>query len=412
MRILYLHQYYCPPEGWGNDRSRFFSERWAAQNAEIILLTTTAFFPQNHAARKKFIYQTAPQPNIRLVVFNIAYSQKQTYLRRSLAFLAFLFCGWTYILFSLKQKKKPDLIYASSTPPTVALLGYLASLWYRLPFWFETVDVWPEAPVGMHILKNKSLIWILHTITDFLYQKADRVVVLSEGMRKTVQKRGVLPHKILLAHNGTDPELFYPMELFKETEFKAYPFVVLYTGALGKANDVSFLLEIAKYLQENSHKNLSIIFRLYGDGSEKEALQNKAQLWRLKNVEFYAPIPKSELNAVFNAGDVGVVVFAPYKVLEDNSANKFYDYLAAGLPVLLNYEGWQAEYLRENACGLSAPQGDRPAFMRQLIFLLENETFRRQAAENARKLALERFDRRKIADQLYQTMLTKAARKP
>jgi glycosyltransferase involved in cell wall biosynthesis len=98
--------------------------------------------------------------------------------------------------------------------------------------------------------------------------------------------------------------------------------------------------------------------------------------------------------------DAGVVTFAPFPVLEANSANKYYDYLASGLPVVITYQGWQARYLREWECGLSSEMKDLQTFADNFIHLLNNPQLRRQMGENGRKLAAEKFDRSKLAAEL------------
>jgi hypothetical protein len=44
--------------------------------------------------------------------------------------------------------------------------------------------------------------------------------------------------------------------------------------------------------------------------------------------------------------------FLDLPALRDNSANKFFDALAAGRPVFLNHGGWLADLTRERDCGL------------------------------------------------------------
>jgi glycosyltransferase involved in cell wall biosynthesis len=103
--------------------------------------------------------------------------------------------------------------------------------------------------------------------------------------------------------------------------------------------------------------------------------------------------------------DAGLVSFAPFPVLEANAATKFYDYLAAGLPVVINYGGWQAEWLAKHDCGLSAPQGDEGALATQLARLISDASLRQQMGERGRAVARQHFDRRQLAGEMLAAML-------
>ena len=97
-----------------------------------------------------------------------------------------------------------------------------------------------------------------------------------------------------------------------------------------------------------------------------------------------------------------MVCFAPFPVLEANSANKFYDYLASGLPVSTNYQGWQEHYLHSWECGLAAEQGNTEAWAQNLLKLAADPTLRVEMGKNGRRLVEAHFDRDQLARQLLQ----------
>ena len=65
----------------------------------------------------------------------------------------------------------------------------------------------------------------------------------------------------------------------------------------------------------------------------------------------------------------------------------FADYLASGLPIVLNYRGWQARILAEHRCGLSADQGDTDGFQQAIRRLAGDAELRREMGRNARGVA-------------------------
>jgi glycosyltransferase involved in cell wall biosynthesis len=310
--------------------------------------------------------------------------------RRGWAFGQFVHRAWQLT----RRLPRPDLIHAVSTPPTVGELArWLARQW-QVPWVFEVGDAWPEVPIGMGLVSAWGPGWLAHRFVRRIYREATHVLALSEGIAEQIRAQGVPHHKVSVSWNGTDTEVFRPANP-ADKDHTPGRCRVIYAGAFGRANALHTLLEAARHLppEESWH------FDLYGDGSERPALTEALATGHWPHVRWRGTLPKPELARVLPTYDVGVSVFAPYPVLEANSANKFYDYLACGLPVALNYLGWQAQYLEHHACGAGAPQGNTQAFVRAL------HTARAYAAQpaaraRARSLATEHFDRRQIADHL------------
>jgi glycosyltransferase involved in cell wall biosynthesis len=75
------------------------------------------------------------------------------------------------------------------------------------------------------------------------------------------------------------------------------------------------------------------------------------------------------------------------------SPNKFFDYLANGLPVLNNYPGWVADLIQEYSCGFAVPPEDPAAFADALEYAADNRDELVRMGENSKRLALERFHR-------------------
>ena len=95
---------------------------------------------------------------------------------------------------------------------------------------------------------------------------------------------------------------------------------------------------------------------------------------------------------------IGIACFAPFPILSTNSANKFFDYLAAGLPVLINYPGWLTEMIRENDCGFVVAPNDPSAFADALEFAASDRDNLKAMGQRGRLLAEKEFDRERLAD--------------
>jgi glycosyltransferase involved in cell wall biosynthesis len=395
MHILYIHQYFCPPGGAGNNRSLDLARAWVQAGHEVTMLTSTAYFP---AAMQARVEEPFDCDGIQVIPLNVPYRHTMPFGRRVIAFLQF----YRRAIKTAKGLSKPDLVYASSTPLTVGELGRRLGQYWAIPFVFETVDVWPDAPIGMGILRNRFLIGWLDRLTNRIYDAAAAIVALSDGMQAQILSHGVPTTKVQVHYNGTDLQAFP----FVEREAGARMHVV-YTGTVGLANGVDVIPKLCKRLTELGRSDIHIT--VLGDGNAWASVKELSDRLGLGNLDFLPTIPKEQVASFLVGADVGLVTFAPYKVLEANSANKFYDYLASGLPVVINYRGWQASYLAQWGCGLSSDQSDLNALVQNIVMLADDPARRSTMGKNGRQLAESQFDRAKIGTELlhlFQGILT------
>ena len=79
------------------------------------------------------------------------------------------------------------------------------------------------------------------------------------------------------------------------------------------------------------------------------------------------------------------------------SPNKFFDYIASGLPVVNNYPGWLSDMIIENNCGLVVPPDNAEAFADAIIELADSPEKRKVMGVNSRSLAEKQFSRDDLA---------------
>jgi len=405
MEILYLHQYFCPPGGSGNNRSYELGSYMKACGHNVTFVTSTAYFPPHYYQHLKpgEVGQLDIE-GMRVFVIHIPYSHMMPFRQRIRAFLAF-YRKLMQVCKTMRLSQPFDLVYASSTPITVGEAGRKLARRWRCPLVYECVDVWPDVPIGMKILRNPLLIAWLHGKTNRIYRESARIVALSEGMRDQILRHLVPARKVEVIHNGTHPGKFpYRLRPVKEKV------EVIYTGTVGVANGLSQLMEAASILQGKGREDIR--FTILGEGNELEKVKTRARDLNLQNLHFLARVPKEEVSALLEAADIGVVCFANFKVLEANSANKFYDYLSSGLPVVNNYRGWQGAYLEKWNCGLACDQGDVAAFAANIEALADAPELRQEMGRNGRKLVEAHFDRRNLAARLLRTFEAVLDEKP
>lgn len=397
MHILYLQQLLILPGCAGNDRSFEFAQNWQAAGHEITFIASNACLPADSPYQGQGPYPRRVEvEGMTLYLLQVPYDHLMSFPRRVWAFLSF----YHQALRLGKKLSDFDQVLAWSAPLSVGELGRKLAAHHSIPFAFEVADVWPDVPIGMGIIRNRWLINWLHRRTYRIYRAATVIFPFSEGMRDQILAHAVPTEKITVIHNGAHIGNLLPARMGSSSQ----SIEVLYAGTIGKANGLMQLVEVARMLREAGRTDIRIT--ILGSGNEAVHVKAAAREARLENLRFLDAVSREEIPHLLAQADIGVISFAPFTVLEANGATKFMDYLACGLPIVLNYEGWQAEYLRKYSCGLAAPQGDIAAFTHNLIRLADDPTLRREMGKNGRKLAEQVFDRNKLATRMLATIIS------
>ena len=388
MHILYIHQHFALPSGTTGTRSYEFARRWVDAGHKVTIIT-------GHYSIGGLTYSEAPQmiDGINVIISGMPYSNNMSIVRRLWVFLSFMF----YAAFAGAKIEDIDIVFATSTPLTIGIPAMWISWVKRIPMVFEVRDQWPRIPIDMGYIKNKFLIITLRWLERFIYLRSSAVVALSPGMASGVNDvlRGE-KREIVTASNCCDLTHFYPGIDGDPIRLKygwGEKMVFLHAGAMGKANGLDFILDVAAMLKDVKHYHFVIV----GEGSEKIRLCKRVQDENLNNVEIIGPIRKTLLSQFIAAANVSLVIFADYPILEENSANKFFDALSAGNPILLNYSGWQREVLELGHAGYGCKQYCKTDFIDNLNLLYKNRDTLDVMAKNAREIACVEFSRDVLA---------------
>jgi len=329
----------------------------------------------------------------------VPYSNKLSYKRRIKAFFRFAWAAG-----SKACQIGGDIVFASSTPLTIALPGAYASKRLKIPMVFEVRDLWPELPIAVGALKNPFVIAFAKRLERFAYRHSSHIIALSPGMAEGVQSKGYPKDKISIIPNGADKDIFAMAPGSGQAFLTRYPELfagplVLYGGTLGVINGVGYLIDIAREMMEFDP---SVRFLIVGDGKELAQVSEKAAQEGVLGVNLWIhpPVAKKEMGAVLSAATVATSLFVNLPEMWANSANKFFDSLAAGKPIMINYGGWQASLLEESDAGLVVPAENGAEAAAMLYEFLSDELRLRTAQTAAKKLAETQFDRDLLAAQL------------
>ncbi len=292
----------------------------------------------------------------------------------------------------------PDVVVASSTPLTIGVPGWILARRFNVPFVFEIRDLWPEAPIQLGVLRNRLLQRIAWRLERFLYRRSDAIVPLSPGMEDGVLAAGGDPAKIVTIPNASDTDLFDPAlrdRALLEQFGVGDRFVAVHAGMMGAANGLDYVLEAAQVLHDRGDDSIAIL--VIGEGTTRQRLTAEAAERGLANISFPGPVVKSELGPIVSSCDAGIVSFADFPVLATNSPNKLFDALAAGLPCVVNSNGWTKPLVEDHDAGCFADVRDPSQLADALQRWQRDPQLRARQGTNARQLAERVFARDRLA---------------
>jgi glycosyltransferase involved in cell wall biosynthesis len=117
----------------------------------------------------------------------------------------------------------------------------------------------------------------------------------------------------------------------------------------------------------------------------------------LKNLEFRASLPKTEMPAVIGAADACIAILKPVDTYKTTYPNKVFDYMACAKPVVLAIDGVIREVLEAAHCGLFCQPGDPQKMSEAILKLYRDPAAARDMGVNGRRYLEMHFDRAQIA---------------
>lgn len=405
MKVLYFHQHFSTPEGSAGIRSYEMARALVAAGHQVTMVCgsygvgkTGLTAPFQRSMRRGMV------GGIEVVEFELQYSNRHGLLRRAFTFFNFAARStW------LALTERCDVLFATTTPLTAGIPGIVARWLRGRRFVFEVRDLWPELPREMGVIKNPVVLALMGWLEFASYRSAHRLVGLSPGIVAGITRRGVGQEKVALIPNGCDLTLFSDKgSPWRPVGVSDTDLMAVFAGTHGLANGLDAALDAAAQLKARGRSDIKIV--LIGDGQLKEGLTARARRDGLGNVVFCDPVNKARLAGLMASADLGLQLLANVPAFYyGTSPNKFFDYIASGLPPLINYPGWLAEIVKEHRCGLTVRPDDAQAFADALGYAADHRSELKLMGERSLALARTEFDRAMLAGQ-FVAWLQKAAK--
>jgi glycosyltransferase involved in cell wall biosynthesis len=243
---------------------------------------------------------------------------------------------------------RPNYICAHSAIP-FGVISYFVARKLRSRFIVDVVDLWPESFVAYGLVSSSNLfVRFAYRAEYWLYKKAEVLIFSMEGGKDylkekkwTTDEGGKIDlKKVFYINNGvdlTDFEFNQKNYTIKDDDLvNDKLFKVTYLGSIRLVNNLKRLLDAAKYLTHIS----AIKFLIYGDGEERENLEQYCKDNNISNVIFKQKwVELKYVPFILSKSSLNILNYMPSPLFRFGaSQSKSFQYMASGKPICANVE--------------------------------------------------------------------------
>jgi len=395
LRILLVTHYFPPEIGAPQSRLSEFAHYWSLGGETVTVLTgmpnhPTGIVHPGYRGRRRLVEVVAGYRVVRTWLYA---TPNEGIVRKTLGHLSFMV---TAVILGMRPSGPADVVVVSSPTFFSIFSAWVLAKRKRARLVVEVRDLWPAIFVELGVLTDRRVIWVLERLELWAYRTADAVVVVSEGFRHDLVRRGVPGDKVHVIRNGVDLDRFDPAtDAAPGRAVLGVPdgaVLALYLGAHGISHGLESVVEAGAGLQAEG-----VHLAFVGEGSAKKQAMARAADLGTSNVSFHAGVPRGQVPMLIAAADICLVPLRDVPLFASFIPSKIFEYLGAGKAVIGSVAGESAEILRQAGAVVVSPED--PAQLADAILLLTRDPDRRrQMGKQGRRFVEDEFDRRALAD--------------
>jgi glycosyltransferase involved in cell wall biosynthesis len=406
MHIVILYQHYLRPGESGHSRVNEYARLWSQAGHEVSVLTgqtsyMTGTKPQEYRWRLSRREQDGPVTVYRCFVPS---RYNQSFLHRAFAYFSFALSSAVVSV----RLKRPDVLLVSSPPLTIGFAALMIRMFRRIPMVFEVRDLWPESAITTGALTSRTMIRVLSWLERRCYAESIALNVLTPAFKENIVRRGLMaPERIANIVAGVDTAEMHPGKASRAVREQlgwGDRRVVLYTGAIGRANRLGQLVETATLLKDRP----DILIAIVGSGMEEDDIRRQVERLGLTNIVLHGPRPKDEMPPIIASADICIAVLMKTETFKTVYPNKVFDYLACGRPVVIGIDGAIRDLLEREQVGIFAEPENPQAIRAAILDLVDRPEQAAACGRRGRRFAERACSRDQMA-RAYADLLTRAS---
>lgn len=384
MKLLYLSSEDMRKEGAGKTHFIEVAQNLVKLGNELLILLP-GYRPRD---RKNYGLNVRYVPTLR---------------KNVLSYLLYEIVSFFYLTFYI-IRLRPDAIYLRQGllevfPPILARL-------FRVPYVIEKngiiEDEFRSRGFGEIVIK------ILRLVEDIHFRLSDKIVCVTEGIKRGIVWRYRVPEdKLVSIPNGANTELFRPLdkhECRRKLGLKGDAFYIGFVGSFAPWQGLEVLIEAAKQVKEQGYSQIKYI--LVGEGEREHILRQKVQGYELEDeIRFTGRVAYEEVVHYTNACDVAVAPFTKERnAIIGVSPLKLFEYLACGRPVIASRVDGVKEVIEEGQCGYLFEAGDADELAKRIIQSYQEREALQEMGLRGRKLVEGKYTWRATAERIVEVL--------
>ncbi|WP_446470098.1 glycosyltransferase family 4 protein [Xenorhabdus stockiae] len=297
--------------------------------------------------------------------------------------------AWSYLKVILKSERIDGIIYYSPSIFFGALVDKIKEVW-NCPSYLILRDSFPQWVIDEGLIKEKSIIAkYFRYFEKKNYLAADYIGLMSTKNLEVFQRNNPNFGKSEVLYNWADvsPKKIDSCNIREQLNLSG-KVIYFYGGNIGKAQDMSNLLRLAKKMKSFP----SAHFLFIGQGDEVSLLKEYKEKFNLSNITYLPSISQEEFKKVLLSIDIGLFSLSQHHKIH-NFPGKLLGYMVNSIPILgsVNKDNDLMTMINESSSGLVSINGDDDKLFNSAVELLNNKELRERIGKNAFNLLKEKF---------------------
>jgi hypothetical protein len=235
--------------------------------------------------------------------------------------------------------RKPDVVIVTAPALPSLAAGYALAKLRRVPLIVEMRDAWPDLARDARLVQG-SVKSLAERAVEFVQQRADLVVTVTEGFAETLRSRGL--RNVATVSNGLHLDA---IPVLDAPELERPVFEALYLGNHGESQRLDVAIRASALVGSSMH------LHMVGHGTQRPALMELARQLNAP-VTFHPPLTGDAMLERYASADTCLVSLRDdWKSFETTVPSKTYEVLAIGRHVTAIVRGEAARIISDADAG-------------------------------------------------------------